>query len=226
MGVGAVAIAASVKPVRQGVIDVFKRGSKLTSSSWFTGGQDIDQKTAKSRFGFIKDTPSALLREASINYGTPLPIDVYAGARMVRSEGASEGVLRMHVALNDLQRFPHANNLHELLTYSTDPKRKGFFGKQYSPAAPPLYPQANRRRFATGSDPYSGDVDLVLQVLAERRAGIDKAHGATKFIDVDDMGHQEGSVSFAQKDAEWKGDGYKAFTTEEFGPNFVLYRKA
>lgn len=198
-----------------------------------TKGNRLSFGTFDEAAGIVLDSPETLRQAASTRLGRTISKDAYAGARMIRSEGAAQGLLRIHVALNDLESFRYASTLFQLLTYSTDPMRKGVFGKQYSPAVRDpddptkwLYPNPNKRRYATRQDPYAGDVAISVQGIEERLRGIDRVNGATKFIDVKDMGVQEGSVSFAQKDAEWKRDGYVSFTLREFGPDFVLYKRA
>lgn len=205
---------AFFKPAREAVVDVFKRGRKLSYG-------ELDPV-----LGIITEPPESLRAAASTRYGQDIPEDVYAAARMVRSEGAAQGNLRVHVALNDLITFPYASTLFELLTYSTDPARRGWYGKQYSPAVPPDYPKANKRRYATSGNPYEGDVLTASAAIREREQGIDRANGASKFIDRSSMGVQEGSRSFAEVDAEWKASGYTAFTLPEYGSDLVLYRKA
>lgn len=195
--------------------DLIGRGALLSHGRWYLGDE---------RYGFIETTPDQLRASASLTAGFPVSNDQYALARMIRSEGAKEGVVRAHVAMNDLETFPYAQNLFDLLTYSTDKARRGFFGKQYSPPFG-KYLSANRRRYSTARDPYETDLQTAMLALAERSRGIDRVKGATKFIDKSDMGAQLGSVSFAQKDAEWRGDGYQPFSLPEFGNDLVLYRK-
>jgi hypothetical protein len=197
-------------------IDLTTRG-KLVTNGFFI-----------EALGIVTNPAADLLRDARAALGDPkLTMDEYALARMIRSEGATQGEVRAHVALNDLKSFRFASDLYELLTYSTDPNRRGYFGMQYSPAAPASgFPAANKRRYSTKRDPYEVDIRVARNVIADRKAGIDKARGATKFIDKSAMGVQKGTVSFAQKDAEWKAGGYQSFTLPEFGDDFVLYRRA
>lgn len=216
-GVGVTALALIFVPDAQyAVKDIFVRGEKLTSGDWWDGNP---------AYGFIADDPSSLAATASIALGTTVDLDTYSLARMIRSEGAAQGLVRAHVALNDLAVFPYADTITELVTYSTDKKRRGYYGKQYSPAMPPTFPDANKRRYSTASDPYEGDVQMAAQAIAERAAGVDRVDGATKFIDRGSMGVQLGSASFEKTDATWKADGMVAFTLPELGDNLVLYKK-
>ena len=208
--------AAMSERVRFFAVDAIQRGSRLTRSRWYKGD---------SKYGFMHQLPEELRWQASQKIGFDIPLEAYSLARMLRSEGAKEGTLRAHVAMNDLKRFRWANTLHDLLTYSTDKSRRGFYGRQFSRAVPPEFPKANRRRYATKRDPYEGDVKLAMAMIDERARGIDRANGATKFLDRSAMGRQIGSVSFEKKDAQWRADGYTPFTVPEFGTDLVLYRR-
>jgi hypothetical protein len=158
--------------------------------------------------------------------GIDISPDAYALARMIRSEGAAQGLLRAHVAMNDAATFQYASDLFGLLTFSNDTTRRGMFGKQWSPAVPPSYPVANARRYSTASDPYEGDVNMALAAIAERANGIDRAQGAVKFIDKGSMGVQLGSKPFDAIDASWRSEGLQPFTLADYGDNLVLYKKA
>lgn len=216
-GLGVVAASTVMFPeVRFVAKDIVGRGVKLTSSSWFRGSE---------RFGIIAQPPEQLLASAIASYGSPVSLDAYSLARMIRSEGAASGTIRAHVALNDLKSFRYAGNLHELLTYSTDPKRRGAYGKQWSPAVPPEFTRSNARRYSTSKDPYAADLELALKVIDDRRRGVDPTLGATKFLDISSMGRQEGSRTFASVDAEWKADGYTSYTLPAYGSDLVLYRR-
>ena len=205
---------------------VYRKEASFLMTDTFTKGERLSYGDFDENLGVVLNDPEKLRQTASRRYGLDIPMEVYAAGRMARSEGAAEGAVRIHVALNDLKTFRYADNLYELLTYSTDPSRRGFFGKQYSPPFPPTHPKANKRRFATKRDPYRGDIDLAFAVIDQHRRGIDPSRGATKFIDRSSMGKQQGSVSFAEKDAEWKASGYVAYTVPELGDDLVLYRKA
>jgi hypothetical protein len=194
------------------VNDVVTRGKKLTSGHMGPGG-------------VIKESPESLRKMASVAYGSEISADVYALARMLRSEGNAQGALRVHVLLNDLKGFPYAHTPFEMATYSTDPARRGKFGEQYT-APGEGFTVANKRRYATSKDPYAGDVDLALSALNEYRQGIDRAQGASKFIDKSSMGKQAGTRSFAAVNQEWKNSGYDPFSLPEYGNDLVLYRKA
>lgn len=196
--------------------DVVNRGARVSSGRWYKGDE---------RYGFIETLPETLRRAAELTVEFAIPLDAYSLARMIRSEGAAAGRVRAHVALNDLRTFRFASTVHDLLTYSTDRTRRGLYGKQYSAPMPPEFPAANRRRYSTSKDPYESDVILAMSVLAERARGVDPTRGASKFIDVSSMGKQQGSRSFAVVDAEWKADGYEAYTLPEYGTDLVLYRR-
>jgi hypothetical protein len=215
---GAAVVGASMVPeVRFMAKDIVGRGAKASTGRWYKGDE---------RYGFIETEPEDLRRQAELTAGINIPLDVYSLARMIRSEGASAGRVRAHVALNDLKTFRYAATLHGLLTYSTDNTRRGWYGKQYSGPMPPEFPKANKRRYATSKDPYEADLHLALKVIDERRRGIDPTRGASKFLDISSMGKQEGSRTFASVDAEWKADGYVSYTLPEYGSDLVLYRRA
>lgn len=224
-GLGALVVGGFVllPDARFAVSDIIVRGEKVTDATWFNDDE---------AYGFIIDDPPSLAAQASFSLGVPIDVDTYSGARMVRSEGARQGLVRMHVAMNDLATFPYASTLTGLLTYSTDPDRKGYYGKQYSGPMPADtvnsiqgFPNANKRRYSTAADPYDSDVKIAKQAIAERAAGIDRVDGATKFIDKSSMGVQVGSSSFDAVDTKWKADGLVAFTMPELGSDLVLYKK-
>jgi hypothetical protein len=192
----------------------------------FARGSHVSYGTLDGPLGIVIESPEALRYAASQRMGFDIPQDAYALARMIRSEGAAQGLLRAHVAMNDLISFPYANTLFELLTFSNDTKRRGVYGVQYSGPVPPDYPNANARRYSTSANPYEGDVQTAIHAIDERNQGIDRASGATKFIDRDSMGAQIGSRSFEVVNASWVADGMEPFTLPEYGDNLVLYRKA
>lgn len=215
-GIGAAGVGffALYTPAQDAVVDVFERGKKLSYG------------TFDEQLGIVLESPEDLRVAASGRFGQDIPADIYAAARMLRSESAKSGTLRVHVALNDLASFQYASTLFELLTYSTDPKRKGVYGAQYSPAVPPNYPAQNKRRYSTAQNPYEGDVNTAFQAWEMYQAGNDTSGGATKFLDISSMGGvQSGTGSFEAKNAEWVADGYTPFTLPEFGSDLVLYRK-
>lgn len=196
------------------VSDVIGRGKILTHGSY------------DSTLGIVTDTPANLVAAASARMGQDISQDVYSLARMIRSEGATQGDIRAHVALNDLAALGWSS-LKYLLTYSTDAKRRGFYGAQYSRAVPPVYPNANVRRYSTREDPYEADVLTALRVITDHAAGIDPSNGATKFVDKKSMGGaQQGTGSFSSLDARWKADGYLAYTLPEYGDDLVFYKRA
>lgn len=216
LAAGALALAIEDGPegVVRKMVDINKRGSKVTKSTYV------------SRLGVVTTPAEELRGAASAFLGRPISQNVYAAARMIRSEGVTQGEVRLHVALNDLRTFKYAKNLYELLTYSTDPKRRGLYGAQWSGSVPADgYLKQNARRYSTIGDPYEFDIQLAEKVLAERAAGIDRAFGAVKFIDKSSMGGvQPGTVSFAAKNAEWIAGGYTAFSLPQYGNDLVLYK--
>lgn len=216
------------RPIVGGVKDVFSRGKQVSLGP------------LNAVLGIVTVTPAELLKQASWTMGRPVAQEVYALARMIRSEGAEEGELRAHAVCNDLKTFKWANSLFGIITYSTNPQRRGYYGMQYSPPVRgpspglgangkpipgPILQAANKRRVSSSKDPYQGDILVAEKVLLDRRAGIDKAMGATKFIDKSSMGKQVGSRPFAVVDAEWRSEGYSPFTLPEFGTDLVLYRR-
>lgn len=187
-------------------------------------GSHISYGTLNEVTGIVNEDPEALCRAASVRLGVTLDDDTYALARMIRSEGAAQGELRAHVALNDLADLGWSS-LFYLLTYSTDPQRKGLYGMQYSPAVPPTYPKVNARRYSTSQNPYAGDARLALKVIADRANGVDKAFGAVKFLDKSGLLAQAGAKRFEVTDASWRGEGLEPFSIPEYGTDLVLYRR-
>lgn len=206
---------AGPEGVRKSMANLGMRGKRITKSVYV------------SSLGIVTDTPESLRAAASEVLGRSITNEVYAAARMIRSEGAAQGEVRLHVAFNDLKTFRWATNIFQLLTYSTDPKRKGLYGAQYSGSVPSAgYVKANARRYSTIGDPYESDVALAEKVIAQRQMGIDKALGAVKFIDKSAMGGvQPGTVAFSTKNAEWIAGGYTPFTIGGHD-DLVLYRVA
>ncbi len=200
--------------VKTTVKDIATRGNKLTNGTYI------------SSLGIVTQEPATLLQEAIANLGGPISLDEYSLARMIRSEGIGQGLLRAHVALNDLASLSWPKDLTDLVTYSTDASRRHLYGSQWSAAVPPSYPHANARRYSTSKDPYEGDVAIASQAIAERSEGIDRAAGAVKFLDKSSMGIQVGSSSFENTDAAWQADGLTPFTLPEWGDDLVLYKKA
>ncbi len=193
--------------------DPIKRGTKVTNGTL-------------TDYGYVTPDVASLVRLASAALGRPVTADALSLARMARSEGIAQGELRMHIALNDLDDLGWSSVTY-LLTYSTDPNRKGTYGSQFSPAFPDAgYDVKSVRRYATSKDPYTSDIELAEKVLRDRANGIDKANGAVKFLDKSSFGVQEGTGSADAKIAEWEGDGLQSFTVPGYGDDFVLFRKA
>ena len=210
------------------------------TTDWFTRGKRLTVAPTAPN-GVVPVPPSLLAEAASRVMGRPVSVNDYAIARMVRSEGANKGGVRAHVAYNKMREMNFTPV--EYVTFATKPWSRGFFGKQYSAKyhkqgggetwdvkqARKEHPQVIEgqvRQVASNIDPYEGDVKLAEQVAAERAMGIDKANGATRFLDKSAMGKQEGTGTAEAKIAEWKGQGFVAFTLPETGSDLVLFRKA
>jgi hypothetical protein len=187
-------------------VNVFTRGQRLTHTS-----ADAD--------GVIQDDPEALVAAASAVMGRPLSPQAYALARMGRSEGVDGMEYRMHVALNDLgelrERYPGTYpDLEQLMIHSKDARSDGRFSAQ-----------GLGKRYATTRDPYEGDYQLALAVIADHGAGIDPTGGAVKFVDRDSFGVQEGTGSFDDLRERWAGDGLEASKLEGASDNFIVFRR-
>jgi len=170
----------------------------------------------------VPDDPADLLAEAQAVMGDPsVTADEYSLGRMGRSEGVNGIRARMHVALNDLASLQRAygtgvySSVTALMLRSRDfPEANGLYSSQEL-----------GKRFATTRDPYSGDVLLAREVIADHAAGIDPSLGATKFFDVS-SGGAGGSVSYEAALAKWTREGYEPFTIATATDDFVLFRKA
>jgi hypothetical protein len=183
------------------VTDVFNKGDRLSYGT-------LNEVT-----GVVAETPEALRMAASTRMGRDIDANVYALARMLRSEGAKEGNLRVHVALNDLASLGWADAF-TLITYSTDGNKKGRYGSQVT------------RRYASSRDPYEGDVLTAEQAISENDRGFDPAQGATKFVDKSSFGIQAGTGTFDALVQRWAADGLEPFTLPDYGEDLVLFKKA
>ena len=164
------------------VSDVFTRGSKVTSSTMGSNGVIIED-------------PLSLVGVASVMVpGTDA--DRYSLARMIRSEGADQGEIRGHVALNDLADLGWA---------------KGRYGQQHSIDGDG---NGQTRRYSTSKDPYEGDLAMAAKVINDHQYGIDPTGGAVKFTD---------GIPVIQA---WLDDGLVAYTLPQYGDDLLLYRKA
>ncbi len=176
------------------VVTAVQKGKRLTSS---TLGPD----------GLVVEDPKVLAASAG------LPLDVYALARMLRSEGgggsATEKAARAWVARNDARGF---KSVFDCLTYRVN-FGKGRFGQQ----------AAGRGRYATTKDPYEDDARIAGDVMAGRIPDLTK--GATKFVDKSGFGTQPGTRTYAAVAAEWAKDGYVASTVPGVDPDFVVFRR-
>lgn len=178
------------------VTDMADRGTKLTNTS-------LDDD------GTIPDDPAELAAQASAVMGREVSLDVYALARMIRSEGALEGLPRAHVAINDALNLG-GWSLARLITYSTVSARDGLFGKQKS------------RRYSSAHDPYVGDVLTAEQAIAEAAAGVDPTGGADHFVD------KGGFLHPGQYDdvvTRWGAQGLEPYTVDGYPSSFVVFRK-
>lgn len=237
LAVGGLAVAGALvyfrRPIEGAVRDVFARGERLTYAA-------TDGLT-----GEVLEAPETLARLASNASGMNVPVAVNSLARMIRSEGATEGLLRAHVALNDAAALGW--DLQRLLTYSTASWARGRYGKQHvtvyrTPAGgettdkaraltsadgKPVVVRSQTRRYSTARDPYMGDVRTAMAAIAERGRGLDRAQGAVKFVDKSAMGGvQAGTGSFAALVERWGRDGLSPFTLPEYGDDLVLFRRA
>jgi hypothetical protein len=192
------------------VVDIVNRGDRLT----FVAAGDNGQAMAD---------PGALRAQASLMLGREITQDVYSLARMIRSEGAAQGRIRAHVAMNDAHELGWS--LHQLITYSTNNFARGLYGQQYTPAANAPAGIASKRRYASTKDPHAGDVEVVEAAIAERAAGVDPTGGGVKFVDKSSMGVQTGSGSYAELVKSWAADGLRPFTLPGGGADLVVFRR-
>ena len=187
------------------VVDVIGRGDRLTTTS-------LDAN------GMIPDDVDDLVAQASAVLGAAADPDLYALARMARSEGISAGALRIHVALNDLAdlntRKGYGWSAVDLITYSTDAAARGHFGQQL------------HRRYASTQDPYAGDYALAAQTVADHNAGVDATGGAIKFVDKSSFGVQAGTGSYDAIVATWAQEGLQPFNVPGYSDDFVVFRRA
>lgn len=193
-----------VAPVK----DVINRGRQVTHST-------LDAR------GVVAEDPRKLRERGSVLLGIDLPLDVYSAARMLRSEGAAEGAVRVHVALNDLAHLGW-DSLHQLLTYSTAGWAKGSYGRQHS--VDPETGAAQTRRYATSHDPFENDIQVAFATIADHAAGNDPTGGAVKFFDK--SGVLSGQRSWEDVDAKWAAEGLVGYTLPQYGDDLVLYRRA
>jgi hypothetical protein len=173
--------------------------------------------------GRVPDAPATLARIASAYMGREVTPDVYALARMVASETDAHhpetAALRVHVALNDLADLNHRKHLNwrpvDLITYSTMPYHRDWFGEQYL-----------GRRYGSSKNPTTEDVFTVERAISDRAEGIDPTGGAVKFIDKLSMGKQKGSGSYEAKAAQWAEEGLHPATVDGMPDHFVVFRRA
>lgn len=172
--------------------------------------------------GRVHDNPHTLSRLASAYMGRHVSPGVYALARMVASETDPEhpetAPLRVHVALNDLDDLNKRKHLGwtalGLITYSTQPAHRDFFGEQHI-----------GRRYGSSKNPTTQDVFCVEQVLSDRGEGIDPTQGALKFVDKLSMGKQHGSGKFDALALSWAAEGLRPGTVEGMPDHFIVFRR-
>lgn len=203
------ALVAGVEIVAGTVGDFFARGSRLNS-------------TTPDASGVIPDDPESLRAEASGVLGYEMSRDVYALARMGRSEGGDGRGARMHVALNDLDDLQARygtgiySDVWALMLHSKNARADGRFSQQYL-----------GKRYSTSKDPYEGDVKLAEAVILEHARGIDPTGGAVKFVDKDAFDSQPGSTStYEDKVEEWSNQGLEPGYVDGASANFVVFRRA
>lgn len=198
------------------IVDPITRGKRL---SYTTVGVD----------GVVPDSPEDLADQAGQVLGRDVPQELYDLARMVRSEGAEAGRLRVHVALNDAAE--HNWSAHFVTTYSTNPHAAGKYGEQFTPASRAPGGVRSVRRYSTARDPYEGDLLLVERVLLERAEGIDPTDvdgsgiGGVKFIDRDSLGSQDGADSYEAIAASWGNEGLRPFNVPGYPDELVVFRR-
>lgn len=189
-------VGEAVDVVSNLIGDLTNRGRRLTTSP------------ARNDAGRVTDTPEKLLAEAQALLGRAISMDAYALARMVRSEGGNgpvpEKQARVWVALND-------RDAHRWSTLYTIAGPTGLFGPQRG------------WRYASGSDPYENDLYLAEAVLAGQLA--DNTGGATKFVDIDSFGVQEGTGSYEDLVERWGKDGLAPFEVEGARAPFRVFRR-
>jgi len=196
------------KPIVNTVVDVIGRGDRLTTTS-------LDDN------GMIPDDVDDLVAQASAVLGITADPDLYALARMARSEGIDAGALRIHVALNDLadlnSRKGYGWSAVDLITYSTDANARGHFGQQL------------HRRYASTQDPYSGDYYLAAQTVSQHNATSgfygDPTGGAIKFVDKSSFGVQAGTGSYDDLVATWAKEGLQPSNVPGYSDDFVVFRR-
>lgn len=215
LGAGVLGVIVFREEIVNSTKDLIGRGVKLTTSTL------VD--------GLVIESPRDLAAEAEGVFGQPLAhgayssIDVYALARMARSEAGSRDndisrKVRMHVTINQYEAASWARRLVDLITYSKNDASRGYFGEQSD----------GPRRVATTRDPYAGDVMLAWEVIDERANGIDLSEGATNFVDRKSMGKQKGSGSWDALVARWGASGLEPYQLELPGlpSDFYLFKKA
>jgi hypothetical protein len=167
----------------------------------------------KDSNGVVKESAATLAKYASDLIGRTITPEVYALARMIRSEaGGNPEIERMSVAfvaLNDAKALKW--DLVKLLTYHKDSKRANKFGPQIT------------GRYATTEDPYEIDLETAENVLSGKYP--DPTFGATKFAHIKSFGKQAGTGTYEATLAKWTKDGYNVDSVPGSSSDFVIFRK-
>lgn len=171
-------------------VDFASRGNQLTTST-------VDDS------GTVLQDPQSLADAATDAVGTFVSLDIYAVARMLRSEAgglpAGGKILRAHVAFNDASAL--GTGLFETIVRGGG----GRFGKE----AP--------RRYATTKDPFDVDYQIALAVISDRQAGgPDLASQAVKFVNTDGIRDMNALL------AKWGKEGLAPIIPEGENPEFDL----
>lgn len=155
--------------------------------------------------GNVAMTPVDLAFAASQVVGYPVSTDLYSLARMLQSEGGSDGnlarTMRGWVVYNDAKSLGWS--ITRLVTFSNDENKNGRYGEQ------------SGRRYSTAHDPYEGDLKdaaALMQAFASGPQG-DPTNGATKFTDG------------IEPPPAWISEGYVAERRDDARSGFIIYRK-
>jgi hypothetical protein len=177
-----IAIAVLLLVMGFGVARTIVKGKRLTRASVGTNGN-------------VAADPHALALKASEATGDFVSDEEYALCRMIGSEEPDADyatqVAIAWVCVNDSQSF---GSVLDVVTYSTDSSRRGYFGDQ------------THRRYSTARDPYEGHLQVARAVLSGLEA--DTTGGAVNFFRplVQNLLHGQNPTRYKsadQVDAEW-----------------------
>lgn len=201
-GVAAPSIAANW------TMNIFDRGNRLSDSTVVSG--------------IVSESVATLVAQASDQLGFTADDETYSLARMGRSEGVDGMEYRMHVVLNDIADLvSKGDTAYDTITkYMTHSKIAAADG-HYSA-------QNEGKRVSTSKDPYVGDYQLAQTVLSDRAAGIDKAFGATKFVDKSGPFYVDGTkTDYDGLVASWAKEGLTPVDSLPGATsNFVIFVQA